>query len=306
MWGGAAPAEIEREIVNRQEEELKGLDSLETMISNSQTGRARITLEFAIGTNMDRALLLVSNRLDRVTGYPEEANEPTLRTSGSDDNPIAWIILKRAQGNTAKEMAHFGPFAKDVIRERIERVDGVATVNVYGGVDRELQVLVDPEMLAKFRLTVPEVLNKLRRESVSVSAGNIDEGKRRYVVRVEGELDTLGAVRNVVLRSGASRSAETATGNTSNNINGGSARMGRVYVRDIAEVTFGYKEPAARIRHKGEAAIAINAVRETGANVISTMQGIKRAIAELRKGPLAEEKLTLTQSTTKPSTSMAP
>ena len=71
-WPGSAPAEIEREIVNRQEEELKGLDGLETMISTSDTGRARITLEFAIGTNMDRALLLVSNRLDRVTGYPEE------------------------------------------------------------------------------------------------------------------------------------------------------------------------------------------------------------------------------------------
>ena len=94
IWGGAAPAEIEREIVNRQEEELKGLDGLETMISQSQSGRARITLEFAIGTNMDRALLLVSNRLDRVSGYPEEADEPTLNTSSSDDNPIAWIILK--------------------------------------------------------------------------------------------------------------------------------------------------------------------------------------------------------------------
>ena len=66
-WSGAAPAEVEREIVNRQEEELKGIDGLETMISSSGTGRARITLEFAIGANMDLALLLVSTRLDRDT-----------------------------------------------------------------------------------------------------------------------------------------------------------------------------------------------------------------------------------------------
>lgn len=69
-WPGAAPAEIEREIVNRQEDELRGLEGLETMTSSSETGRARVNLEFAIGTNMDRALLLVSNRLGRVSGYP--------------------------------------------------------------------------------------------------------------------------------------------------------------------------------------------------------------------------------------------
>ena len=276
----------------RQEEELKGLDGLETMISNSDTGRARITLEFAIGTNMDRALLLVSNRLDRVTGYPEEADEPSLNTSGSNDNPIAWIILKRAAANTTP-MAHFGTFARDVIQERIERVNGVATVNVYGGVERELQVLVDPERLAKFRLTVPDVLSKLRRESISVSAGNVDEGKRRYVVRVEGELDTLEAVRNVVLRSGASTRADGFK--LAMRVASGNGRMGRVFVRDVADVRFGFKEPSARIRHKGEPAIAVNAVRETGANVISTMAGIKRAIEELREGPLKEEKLTFIQ-----------
>ena len=292
-WPGSAPAEIEREIVNRQEEELKGLDGLETMISTSETGRARITLEFAIGTNMDRALLLVSNRLDRVTGYPEEADEPSLSTSGSNDNPIAWIILKRDAGNTTP-MAHFGTFAREVIQEKLERVNGVATVNVFGGVDRELQVLVDPERLAKFRLTVPDVLSKLRRESISVSAGNVDEGKRRYVVRVEGELDTLEAVRNVVLRSGAA-AGPNANANASDAGSGSSSRMGRVFVRDVADVRFGFKEPSARIRHKGEPAIAVNAVRETGANVISTMAGIKRAINELSEGPLKDEKLTFTQ-----------
>ena len=303
-WSGAAPAEIEREIVNRQEEELKGLDGLETMISTSDTGRARVTLEFAIGTNMDRALLLVSNRLDRVTGYPEEANEPTLKTSGSDDNPIAWIILKRAPGNISTPMEHYGPFAEDVIKERIERVDGVATVNVYGGVDRELQVLVDPERLAKFRLTVPEVIEKLRRESISVSAGNVDEGKRRYIVRVEGELDTLEAVREVVLRSGAARGRDAGTtdgslanggGVGSGGFDGNRAGGGRVYVRDVAEVRFGFKEPTARIRHKGVPAIAINAIRKTGANVITTMAGIRQALGDLRVGPLEKEGLTLTQ-----------
>ena len=76
-WHGAAPAEIEREIINRQEEALKGLPGVMEITSRSEDGRARISLEFNVTQNMDRALLLVANRLDRVTGYPEEANEPT-------------------------------------------------------------------------------------------------------------------------------------------------------------------------------------------------------------------------------------
>ncbi|MEZ5853392.1 MAG: efflux RND transporter permease subunit [Hyphomicrobiaceae bacterium] len=295
LWGGAAPAEIEREIVNPQEDELKGLDGLESLISRSETGRARVTLEFAIGTNMDRALLLVANRLDRVTGYPDEANEPTLKTSGSDDNPIAWMILKRAPGNT-KPIEEFGPFVTDVIKERIERVDGVAGVNIFGGIDRELQVLLDPEKLATYKLTVPFVLSRLRAESVSLSAGNVDEGKRRYVVRVEGELDTIQSVGAVVLRTGAApRTPANSSLPAETGAEPDSGRFGRVYVRDVADVRFGFKEPTARIRHKGEPAIAFNAVRDGGANVITTMQGIKRTLEDLRAGPLKDARLTVTQ-----------
>ena len=98
-WPGASPLEIEREIVNRQEEVLKGIEGVRKIESRARTGRSDITLEFSHSQNMDRALLLVANRLDRVTGYPEEADEPTLRASRTDDNAIAWFILTRAEGN---------------------------------------------------------------------------------------------------------------------------------------------------------------------------------------------------------------
>ena len=279
IWPGAAPAEIEREIVNPQEEELKGLSGLETITSRSETGRARVTLEFAIGTDMDRSLMLVANRLDRVPDYPDEVDEPTIDTSGSDDNPIAWMIIQRAEGN-ARAMAEYGDFVEDVVKARLERVDGVAAVNVFGGTARELQVIIDPVELARYRLTVPEVVSALRAADISLSAGDVDEGKRRYVVRAEGELNTVEAVQDVVLRSDAAVSANA---------------LGRVYVRDVADVRFGYKEAVARIRQKGEPSIAVNAVRETGANVIETMAGIRTAIEELRAGPLDRAELTLEQ-----------
>ena len=140
-WPGAAPVEVEREIVNPQEDVLRGLEGLEIMTSRARTGEAEITLEFAVGTNMSETLLLVSNRLDRVSGYPDEAGNPTLDTSGADDSPIAWVLLTAAEGNETP-MAQFGDFVEDVVKDRVERVEGVSAVNVFGGVSRELQIIV--------------------------------------------------------------------------------------------------------------------------------------------------------------------
>ncbi len=276
-WPGAAPSEVEREIVNPQEEALRGLEGLDIMTSRSRTGQAEVTLEFSVGTNMSQSLLLVSNRLDRVSGYPEEANEPSLNTSGSDDSPIAWVLLTAKEGNT-RAMPTYGDFVEDVIKDRIERIEGVSAVNVFGGVTRELQVVVDPRRLSRFGLTVPQVVRTLRAENISISAGDVDEGKRRYVVRTEGNLNTEDAIRNVVLRSGA------ATGD-----------IGRVRVSDVADVGFAFKDPTSRLRYKGEPGLAFNVVREAGANVISVMEELRSVLADLEAGPIANAGLNVQQ-----------
>ena len=279
-WPGAAPAEVEREITNRQEEVLKGLNNLTGMESSSSRGSARVTLEFNIGTNMDKALLLVSNRLDRVGDYPEETSEPTLSMSGNEDRPIAWFMLKRAPGNT-RPMHEYGDFFNDVLQERIERVEGVSEVAGFGGSERELQIIVKPQLLARFRITPADIITALRRANAAVSAGKVDEGKRSYTVRADAELNSIEAVEAVIIRS------ESETG---------SNRIGRVSVADIAEVRFAYKTPASQIRQLGEASIAFNAKRETGANVIKTMEGIRAAVKELSDGPVKRAGLTLEQA----------
>jgi HAE1 family hydrophobic/amphiphilic exporter-1 len=276
-WPGAAPSEVEREIVNPQEEALRGLEGLEIMTSRARTGQAEVTLEFAVGANMSQSLLLVSNRLDRVSGYPAEANEPSLNTSGADDSPIAWVLLTAQDGNT-RAMPTYGDFVEDVIKDRIERIEGVSAVNVFGGVTRELQVVVDPRRLSRYGLTVPEVVQTLRSENISISAGDVDEGKRRYVVRTEGNLNTAEAIENVVLRSRAS-----------------SGETGRVLVRDVANVAFAFKEPTSRLRFKGEPGLAFNVVRESGANVMSVMEEIRITLAELNAGPIAAAGLNMQQ-----------
>ncbi len=279
IWSGAAPAEIEREITNLQEEELKGLEGLEQIISRSQDGRSSITLEFAVGQNMDRAMLLVSNRLDRVNGYPDEASEPTISTSSSEDSPIAWIIMRRTAGNET-DIHQYGDFVKDFIQDRIERVNGVSRVNFYGGSDREMVIVVNPDAMARYGLTVTSLINTLRAAKSSVTAGDVNEGKRRYVVRTQGEFETIEQVENVILRS----SVDPVTG-----------RIARVRVGDIAKVSFTFKEPVSFIRFLGEPALAINAVRETGANVIDVMKGIRAALTELNETVLPENDLYLTQ-----------
>ena len=279
IWSGAAPAEIEREITNRQEEVLRGLEGLDEMTSRSQDGRSRITLEFNVHQNMDKALLLVANRLDRVNGYPSEADEPTIRTSSTEDNPITWIVLRRKDGNL-RDVHTYGDLIEDVIQDRLERVAGVSRVNVYGGSERQMEVVVHPDRMAQYGLTVTSVVGSLRAANASVSAGDLDEGKRRYVIRTEGEFSSLDDVRKVVLRS-----IEDPT----------SGNIARVTVGDIADVKFDYKDPTAQIRFLGKSVLAINAVRDTGANVIEVMDGIYAALEDLNTNVLPDQGLYLTQ-----------
>lgn len=278
IWPGTAPVEVEREIINRQEEQLKGLEGVKEIISLASTGQAQVTLEFHVGQDMDKALLLVANRLDRVTGYPEEADEPILTTAGSEDSPIAWVVLKQNKQNTIPVHA-LGDFADDVIRSRLERVPGVGRVNVFGGSEREMQIIVKAEQLAHYRLTITDLLRALRDANVNISAGDVEEGKRRYVIRTQAEFEHIGQAQEVVIKS-----QTDAQG-----------RQERITIADIADVRFGYKKPTALIRHLGEPIIAINAVRETGANVIETMRGLKAGIEELNDGLLKSAGLYLTQ-----------
>ena len=278
-WPGAAPQEIEREIINPQEDELKGLEGVKKMESRARRNRGEITLEFGPEINFDRALLLVANRLDRVSGYPEEADEPVLSTSGTEDNAIAWFIITKQDGNS-RTMTSYGDFLIDVVQERIERIEGVAGVNIYGETEREMSITISPEALARYGMTVSEVLRRLRAANASITGGDVEEGKRRYVVRTEGNLNTTQLVEEVVLRSDGES---------------GARGVGRVLVRDIAQVSIGYKTAQARLRVLNEPALAFNITREQGANVIKTMAEVRDVVKDLAKGSVARQGLKLEQ-----------
>ena len=113
-WFGASPYEMEREIVNRQEEALQGLEGLKKVTANTREGRSKVELEFDLTMDMDRALMLVSNRLNQIDDYPSDAGEPTLDTSGLDDNAIAWFVITRTDGND-RNIAAYGDIVEDIV-----------------------------------------------------------------------------------------------------------------------------------------------------------------------------------------------
>lgn len=279
IWPNAAPEEVEREILNVQEDELQGLEGLESITGRATTGMSEITLEFSIQQDMDKALLLVANRLDRVTNYPNEALQPSLKTAGSEDNPIAWFALKR-QENTQQPMNGFGDLAEDIIKEQIERVPGVGRVNIYGGSELEMQLVLEPEKMANHQITIEMLAQVLQNAHASITGGEVNEGKRKYTIRTEGDLKTLEQVKQLVIRS---------------EVDEKSGRIVRTKMSDIAEVQFAYSKPTAHIRFLGEPILAMNAVREIGANVIETMNGIRSVIQQLNEGELAKRGLELKQ-----------
>ena len=274
-WPGASPEEVEREVIQRQEEKLKSVEGLVKMTSESSDSRGVLNLEFKVGTAPESSLLKVSNKLDQVTGYPLDSERPVV-TSGSSTNTgwITWIILDALLERDDVEAERFRDVAEDVVKAALERVPGVAQSNVFGGWERELQIVVDAAALASHGIAISEMTTAIRAENVNISAGSFDEGKRRYVVRTVGEFSRPEDVEAVVIRSDEN---------------------GRILVGDVARAHLGYKRALAAVRIQGRPAIAINATREPGANVLEVMEGIRATIVTLNEGPLRRQGLYLRQ-----------
>ena len=279
-WPGASSVDVEREIINTQQDVLKGLENLDKMTAQAADGRARITLTFALGTDMDKALLLTANRLDRISNYPVEANQPTLSTTGSEDNPIAWFRLVFLTENSDQNIRSYRDFAEDTIKERIERIAGVGEVNIFGGRPEEMQIEIDPFRMAQYGLTVSAIVNKLRQANFANTAGDIAEGKRRYIVRTDNAFKTKAQILETVLLS----RQDPITN-----------RIARVRLGDVATVNYAYPKATAKIRSNGNPAIAINVTRDVGANVMAVMAEVRRAVTTLNEGVLKTNGLNLQQ-----------
>ena len=272
-WLGASPIEIEREIIDQQEEYLKSVEGLTRLTSESRDALGQITLEFAVGTDIDTALLKVSTKLDQVPSYPDDADRPVIVSASENARPIAWMVLKPISED-APSLETLRNFVENFIQPRLERIPGIAKVNVYGGREEEMQVIFDEVAVAARQVTISEIAMALSAENRNISAGDFDEGKRRYIARTVGEyLKPEDAEKVVVKYFGDAP----------------------VNIRDVALVQYGYKKQNTVVRNKGDETLAVNAIRQAGSNVLIVMEELKRAIADLNKNLLADSGLVLQQ-----------
>ena len=270
-WYGATPYEIEKEIIEKQEKVLKGLQGLTEMESSSYNGLGTITLSFKIGTNLDDALLRVSNKMSEVGNYPENVTKPTIESSGANSSPIIWMMLKTTPGNT-EPINQFKTFFEDNVRQYLERVNGVGSLLVFGGTDTTLDVIIDAQKMARYNVTINQIIASIRRANQNISAGILGMAKKNYRIRTISQFQTPEDALDVVIFDDG---------------------INRVYLRDVAQVEKGYKKEDASVLHSGEQVVVVAVRKEKGANVLNMTDAVEKAVHELNKTILADNKLIL-------------
>jgi len=270
-WRGATPYEIEREIVEEQENTLKGLPNLVEMESTSRNNQGSITLKFKVGTKVDDVLLRVSNKLNEVSSYPSSVDKPIVTASGASASPVVWIMLKTSEGNT-RPVETYRTYFEDEIRQHLERVRGVSDLFVGGGTEAEMHVVVKPEQLAAYQLTTASLINALKTENINVSAGTMGVGRRNFRIRTTAEFKTPDEISSVVLRSNGQR---------------------HITVGDVAEVREGFAKQEGIVLHNGDHGIAMGIRPEAGVNILEMTDQLEMAVNWLNDGKLRDKDLQL-------------
>jgi len=320
-WTGASPQEVEKEIVDKQEEQLKGIEGMTDFKSESLDSLGRITMEFAVGVNVDATLLKVSNALDQVQEYPTDADEPSIEAVNTADRPMAWMVLT-PEPPERDELQYFidkHPHLRSVLQPVLDAEEiHLPTLTRIAREHPELEQLVAYRIDAsRLRRFVEDKLETRFEKIRGVSNSNVYGGREeecqvvvdpaklaarhitidqlRQALEMENKNTSAGDLweskRRYVYRTLGQFDQLKQIENTIVDRRDGKA----VYVRDVAEVKLGHKKPLAIVRQQGINSIALNVQREQGANVLEVMEDVKAAIDELNDGILAVRGLRLWQ-----------
>lgn len=258
-WPGASPYEIERDVVEVQENYLKSIPNLVEYESSSRNNMGTITLRFKIGTPMDRALLDVSNKLGEVRSYPEGVERPSVNASGDTSSPVVWMMMQ-ARENNPNHIDTYRNFFENEVRQHIERVDGVSDLFFGGGRNLEMHILLDPERMAAFGLTYDEIISVVQRENINISAGQMDMGRRSYRIRTVAEFESPQEIRDIIIRSDGQH---------------------RLRLGDVGEVDFAYARKTASIMLMGEPGMVVGVRAESGTNVVELTNTLEEVVNRL-------------------------
>ncbi|NEV64866.1 efflux RND transporter permease subunit [Thiorhodococcus minor] len=276
QWPGAAPQDVEKEILVEQEKYLGRIPGLERMVSSASTGSARIELEFPFSISIEEALLNVNNALSQVPGYPENVDQPTIRAEAFSSNSFMYFRLMPESGQfTDEDIIRLRDWVEEYVQTPMERVPGVSSVALRGGAERQMQVFVDPVRLAERGIRLTELRDAIRARNRDVSGGDLDSGKRRYLLRTIGRFETPEELESLVIaeRDGAF-----------------------IRLRDVGHAELGFAEVRAYSYSEGKPILSFAVSRQIGTNVIQIKRDMMARVEELNRTVLEPKGLKLVRT----------
>lgn len=272
-WPGATPQDVEKEILIEQEQFLRNIPSLNRLIASATLGSAEIELEFPFDVDITETLIQVNNSLNQVPSYPENVDQPRIFATSFSSNSFMYFRITPLTGNErALDMDMLRDFIDQNVRIRMENVPGVSKVELWSGTERQIQIMLDPVALADRDIRLGQVRDAIRSRNRDVSAGEVESGKRRFLLRTVGRFDDFAALENMIIER------------RGDNV---------IRLRDVAEVRFDHREKSREFYVNGEPATGLAVRREAGSNVIDIKYAMIDEMAAINREVLNPEGLEL-------------
>ncbi len=256
---GVDPEVMEQTVTKVLERRLATTENAILISSSSSEGSSFVDVHFAYGTDVDLALRDASTKLDQARGsLPEEADPPTIRKSDPSQLPV----LQFAVSSKTRDEGWLKRWCEDQLSRQLLTVEGVASVDVAGGLDREIQVWIDPDRLRSYRLTVSDVLTQVREENQDVAAGRLKSASRDVVSKTKGKFRGVEDIRSVRLRLPSG---------------------GDIALSDIAEVRDTHQDDRIYARLDGRPAVQVAITKQPDANTVQVVDACNRVLERLHR-----------------------
>jgi HAE1 family hydrophobic/amphiphilic exporter-1 len=256
IYPNVGPEEIETIITDRVENAISSVSNIEEVRSRSEEGRSRVTLEFSQGTDIDAAANDVRAALDRIRDdLPDEAEPPRLWKFDPDNFPV--VILGAYSQYSMDKLTRI---LEREISQRFEQIPGVGSVDVWGGIYREIQVRLKRDRLASSQLTASDIAQALRRENITLPAGDLREGINDMYVRTRGEFQSIDQIANTIITV----------------IDGQPIR-----IKDVAEVVDGYEDINRIVQVDGQPMVRLGIRKQSGANTVAVARKARAVMEQI-------------------------
>jgi HAE1 family hydrophobic/amphiphilic exporter-1 len=257
VYPGVSPETIETEVTKRIEEAINPIEGVRHINSITSEGFSSVVAVFELGTNIYSAAQDVRSKVSALRrDFPTGVEEPIIERLDPADMPILSLSVT-SEKLSPKQLTSL---VEKIITKRLENIEGVGSLTIVGGQRREIQILLDPDRLKSYGLTVPEVVVALRRENLEVPAGKIEHGRMEELVRVDGKFGSADGFENLIVKT----------------IHGVP-----VSLHEVASVSDGYEEQRKLALIDGRRALAIEIRKQSGGNTVNIAEAVKAAIPKL-------------------------